>query len=289
MSETTLAQAVERFALHTCGLADADLERAWAWGEYDEGLRYACFRTYEELRELAALTAAERAASGPAITTAQRVLVQYHAAYRDLQSLLLGLPDGELDRAPAAGEWPLRRVLDHIINTEGGFYGVVRYARERRRDGGDRPADIPDAFWATIFSPQDEAETKAAMAGTLAEIRAYYSAFHQRLLSKFSAIGDDELQAPSRFWESYDLPLQFRLHRYDAHLRQHTIQVEKTLDMLGRRPSEAMRLLRLIYAALADAEGAAIGAPNAGALRRDAVAAAIAGRAEEVAAAMAHA
>jgi DinB superfamily len=285
MAELTLAQAVERFALCIYGLADSDLERAWAWGEYDEGLRYACFRTYEELRELGVLTAAERAAGGPTITTAQRVLAQYHAAYRDLEALLLGLPDSELDRAPAEGEWPLRQVLSHIINADGGFYGLVRYALERLRDD-DRPAKIPDTFWETIFSPQDEAELKTAMAGTLAQIRAYYGAFHERILREFARIGDNEIQAPSRYWESYDLPLQFRLHRFDSHLRQHSIQAEKTLDALGRHPSEAMRLLRLIYAALAEAEGAAIGAPGVGAARRDAVAAAIGQRAEEVAGVM---
>jgi hypothetical protein len=43
-----------------------------------------------------------------------------------------------------------------------------------------------------------------------------------------------------------------------------------------------MRLLRLIYAALADAEGAAIGAPNVAAQRRRATAEAIAERAEEI-------
>jgi hypothetical protein len=42
-------------------------------------------------------------------------------------------------------------------------------------------------------------------------------------------------------------------------MRQHTIQMEKTLHMLGHIPSEAQRLLRLIYRALAQVEGVLIG------------------------------
>ena len=54
MTPTTLAQSVETFAHLTQSLTDADLDRAWAWGDYDlEGVRFAFFRVYEELRTLA--------------------------------------------------------------------------------------------------------------------------------------------------------------------------------------------------------------------------------------------
>src|SRR5689334_17648854 len=104
MIEMTLSAAVDHFADITHALPDADLVREWAWQAYRDGVRYAFFRTYEELRELAASTAAERAESGPAITLAQRALSLYHAAYRDMWALLIGLPDAELDRLPAEEE-----------------------------------------------------------------------------------------------------------------------------------------------------------------------------------------
>jgi len=284
MNNLTLADAVDRFAQITHALTDEDLVREWTWQAYRDGVRYAFFRTYEELRELAANTAAERAASVPQLTLAQRALALYHAAYRDMWSLLIGLPDAELDRVPAEDEWPLRKVLDHAIEADGGFYGVIRYALERQRSGDGRPAEIPREYWDTLFGPQEDADYQAALAGTQAEIHAYHTAFHNRILREFAAIRDDEITLPSRYWEGYGLPIQFRLHRLDAHMREHTVQVEKTLAMLGRQPGEPMRLLRLIYAALAEAEGATIGAPLAGAERHSAVAAAIAKRAEEIAA-----
>jgi hypothetical protein len=50
------------------------------------------------------------------------------------------------------------------------------------------------------------------------------------------------------------MPLRFRLHRFEEHLRQHTIQLDKTLVGIGRSPTEAHRLIRNIYYALADVE-----------------------------------
>src|SRR5690242_8117853 len=172
MSDTTLFEAVERFALRVYAVPDADLERAWAWQAYDDGVRYAFFRTYEELRELAARSASDRAAAGLAPSLAQHALAQYHAAYRDLQAILIGLPDAELDRAPSAGEWPLRKVIEHIVEADGGFYCVISYALERRRSGDGRPAEIPEAYWAALFGAEERAAFERAMGGTLAEIEA---------------------------------------------------------------------------------------------------------------------
>ena len=87
-----LDHAVERFADLTQDVPDLDLDREWAWGAYEsEGIRFAFFRTYEELRELAVRTAAERAARGRIASSAQRILYQYHTAYRGLEAALLGV------------------------------------------------------------------------------------------------------------------------------------------------------------------------------------------------------
>ena len=55
-----LAQAMQRFTAVTQTLADQDLEQAWSWGDYHEGVRFAFFRTYEELRALAGALEGER-------------------------------------------------------------------------------------------------------------------------------------------------------------------------------------------------------------------------------------
>ena len=134
MFKTALARAVEQFAAATQGVPDAELDRQWAWGAYDsEGVRFAFFRTYEELRELAAKTATERSARGSATSTAQRILAHYHSAYRDLQATLLGIEADEADRPPAEGAWSLRQVAAHIVGADVGFYVVVKCALDPHR------------------------------------------------------------------------------------------------------------------------------------------------------------
>lgn len=283
MFTIALTRAVEGLATLTHGLPDSALEREWAWGAYnEEGVRFAFFRTYEELRELAAKTAAERVAHGCPPSTAQRILTLYHGAYRDLQAALLGLDAEDADQAPAEGEWSVRRVVAHIVAADLGFFGLTKYALDRHRSADGRPAEIPDEAWDALLG-QDEASINITLDGPLTDLLSYYEAFHERVLRELADVGEEELTAPSSYWEGYPLSLQFRLHRFDSHLRQHTIQIDKTLTCLGLVPGEAKCLLRLVYAAWAEAEGAALGAWDVGVNLRHEAAATIAARTQEIA------
>lgn len=282
MAENLLARAVEQFADLTQGIPDAALERPWTWRDYDEGVRFAFFRTYEELRELAAISAAERANLGPPLTLAQRIWGQYHGAYRDAQAVLLGIGDEEADIVPADGEWPLRTVVEHIIATEIGFSGVIQYALDRRRGGDRLPTDPPQEVWDSMVG-EERGKLRSVIQGPFADVMDYYARRHEKVLRAFADISDEELATPSVFWEDEAMTIHFRLHRFDSHLRQHTVQLEKTLEGIDRRPNEARRLLRLIYAALAEVEAATIGAWDQGADRRRSAADRIAARTTEIA------
>jgi len=253
MDEITLAQAVEAFALTGVRFSDGALEKRWQWGSYDEGARFAFFLTYQELRDLATRTAAQRATQGPAMTSAQRILAQHHLAYRDLCGLLVGIDEDELDREPAEGEWSLRVVLGHIIDAEQGFLSVIRYALDREQSGDGRSLEMPESD----DDMEDETDNSQE---TLQQILANYDMLHFQILQELSNIKEDELRVPSAFWEDSPMEVRFRLHRFDAHLRQHTIQVEKTLAGIGHQPREAEQLVRIIYGALGEAEGTRIGA-----------------------------
>jgi len=255
MSETTLAQAVETFALTGVRLSDAALEKHWQWGAYDtEGVRFAFFLTYQELRELATRTAAQRAVQGPVITSAQRILAQHHAAYMDLRGILVGVDEDELDREPAESEWSLRAVLGHIIDSEQGFFTVISYALDRQRSGDGQPLEMPEP------DEEEEEDEDESSQETLKQILANYDMLHFQILYDLASISEDELRLPSFYWEGYPIEIRFRLHRFDAHLRQHTIQVEKTLAGIGHQLHEAEQLVRIIYGALGEAVGARIGA-----------------------------
>jgi hypothetical protein len=55
----------------------------------------------------------------------QLILRNLQAARGELEGLLLGLSDEDLDRAPSADDWAPRRVLEHIIETEKIYGGRV--------------------------------------------------------------------------------------------------------------------------------------------------------------------
>ena len=284
MRETRIAQAVETFAQVTQGASPADLERAWVWGAYDEeGVRFAFFRTYEELRELAVRLLTARVAAGSPPTAAQRILALYHLAHRDLLAALLGVTPTLATRPPAPGEWSVHQAVAHMAQAAIGFYAVVRYTLDSRRSGIAQPPEMTDAMWEAAVGANDAA-LLAQLGAEFTELLAFAAQWHDRVLTEFAAVTEEELAWPSRYWEGYDLPLRFRLHRFDAHLRQHTIQVDKTLEALGHAPTEARRLLRLIYAALAEVEGALIGAAGLGDELQRQAAASIVARSEEIAA-----
>ncbi|MEN9937274.1 MAG: hypothetical protein RLZZ387_3853 [Chloroflexota bacterium] len=281
MGDNRLLRAVERFTEVMAGADEERLARSWAWGTYSEGTRFAFFRTCEELRELTVRVASVRRAQQREMNGAQHILAQYHAAYRDLQAALLGLSDEDVTRAPAEGEWPVSVAVGHMVGADAGFLVVCAYALEQHRAGAHEPGEPPEAFWITTLG--DESGFEAVMGGPFSDLLAYHDLLHERVLGALGGITDSELELPSRYWEGEPLPLRFRLHRFESHLRQHTVQVDKTLAAISRGPSEALRLTRLVYAALAEAEGASLGAEDVLEDERACVAAGIEARADELA------
>jgi uncharacterized damage-inducible protein DinB len=255
MLDTTLAHAVENFAALMLPLSEKDLERDWVWKDHDEeGIRFAFFVTLQELRHLAVTLSTLR----PTPTPAQHILSQYHAAYMDLQAALLGLSAEDEDKAPAEGEWSVRRAYAHILGADIGFTSVVRYALEGHRAGAWKRERMSDEDELRIIG-MTEAEYETLTGGPLEGMLAYHRRFHAEIINEFSRISDEELDLPSTFWEETRFPIRHRLHRYEAHFTQHTIQIDKTLAAIGQAPSESKRLIRKLYAALAEAEGLMIG------------------------------
>jgi hypothetical protein len=243
----TVADAVERLVRATVDRTDDQMGEPWVWGDYEEeGLRFALLMTHHELRDLAVRLAVD----APPPTQAQRILAQYHEAYRDLTGALATVRDDDLDRVPAPGEWSLREVLAHMLGADHGFLAVNRFALTRHRAGtyDTQTEDDWNVFRAGYAMPE------VAVAGGVASVRTSFATQHERVLRELADVTDAELELPAEFWEKTDMPIRFRLHRFEEHLRQHTIQVDKTLAGIGRAPTEAHRLVRNVYNALAAVE-----------------------------------
>jgi len=256
MFNTNLTTAVEDFVRTMLPLTEKDLERKWTWKDHDEeGIRFAFFVTLQELRQLAVTLSTLR--SNP--TPAQKILSQYHTAYLDLQAVVLGLSDEDAEKIPAEGEWPVRRAYAHILGADFGFTSVVRYALEGHRAGKWTKDPIPDSEYPRLYAIT-EVEYEQLMNSTLSNMLAYHRNLHNKIIQEFSSITNKELDLPFTFWEETPFPIRHRLHRYEAHFAQHTIQIDKTLVAIDQAPTESKRLIRKIYAALAEVDGQLIGA-----------------------------
>ena len=285
MTEATLslAQSIDAFADLTQHLTETDLDRPWAWNSYDEeGVRFAFFRVFEELRTLTVQLQQERQIAGRPPSSAQRILAQYHVAYRDLYAAMRGIDATTLDTPPAEAEWPVRQALGHIAGADAGFFTVLVNALTQLRAGVSEPVKMDLETYEAILGMKATDED-AALEGPLTGIVAFHEMIHGRILAELADISEDELALPSVYWESGPLSVRFRLHRFESHMRQHTVQIDKTLVALGHGPIEVRRLLRMIYGALAGTEGALIGAEEVGADLVSATANAIAGYTAEIA------
>lgn len=213
-------------------LRDADLERPWTWpGKGPADLRNAFF--FALMEEQAALVVAASPTN-----EADRILALAQRAFGDLRGLLLAVPDALLDRDPAPGEWSIRKTMEHTIGVERSYRANTQHAL-LRQDG--EPLTLP-ADRRPKLDPADTAGDALAIVSALAQRRAETDA----ALAETEA---SELSRPSQ-WAAIETPfavdVRFRLHRFGAHLVEHTQQVEKTLRALGQGETDAQAYVRQI-------------------------------------------
>jgi hypothetical protein len=272
-----LIKSVENFASVMLPLTEKDLEHPYAWKGYEEGLRFTFFMTILELRQLAVTLSAQC----KPLTQVQQILGQYHCQYMDLQSAVFGLSAKDAETSPAENEWPVKDAYAHILGAEFGFRAIIRYALEGHRAGtwtSDPPAE---SEYPRLYGISEN-EYGALMKGPFEEMLAFHRELHPSILDEFSFITDAELDQPSAFWEETRFPIRYRLHRFEAHILQHTIQIDKTLVAIGAPPSESKRLIRYVFAALAEVNAILIGAESVDTSSIETVATGISERAIEI-------
>jgi hypothetical protein len=258
MSTQALAATVRRFAAATLDLDEAILNNpAWRYDRLPayEDVRYAFLHTTLELRQLAVQLRLTRQQASPP-SAAQLILAQHHAAFCDFEALLLGLDTTAYFAAPAPQEWPINVIVVHVHEVERFFLAAIVNALRH-----DTPQPLTRAEMAELVGEPVELDLHAP---PVVEWSGF-ARVHELVQTHLAALTGEQLARRSPAWEPEPWPVvEFRLLRFEAHLREHANQLEKTLGWLDRRPNEAKLLLRQLYAALAEVEGICIGAPGLG-------------------------
>lgn len=218
-------------------LDDSALARPWTFRNGTMDMRNALYWMMAEAQH-----AVTRATAEPH-PESRRILALAQRAFGDLHAQLAGLPNDLLDQAPAPGEWSVREVLAHVVNVEQRYAIQTAYAVERT------DAD-PLRIAADRLPPVSAGDEGGDVATLLTRLAAERAATNRRL----GALLPAAMTRPT-VWVHFEIDVRFRLHRFAAHIAEHTVQCEKTLAALGWRPTEGRRIVRRIWTLVGELEG----------------------------------
>ncbi|MGH8957717.1 MAG: DinB family protein [Acidimicrobiia bacterium] len=237
-------------------LPESTLSGEWKWiGGSEQEVRYGAYRAAEAL-EMAESSARFILAPKEADETqAARIIGPTTAARWDLHGLLLSINEAALDVDPGGGEWSIRLVMGHIISGQRGYgWGTAWWLANPYEVGDpDLPSGVPDEMWETL---PDEETTEAE--GTLDDLRTRLDDVLDLTAERLTGLPDERLQLAAR-WSGFPVDIGFRLGRWSSHIREHAIQIEKTMAMLGVVPDEPRRLARHVLDAYGRAEATVFG------------------------------
>ena len=235
---------------------ESTLDQAWGWiGGSEVEIRYGVYRAAEAL-ELAEIDARLDLRAEDAVETqSARIVAATTAARWDLHGLLLPLSGYALDADPGGKDWTIRLTLGHVINGQRAYGWSTAWwaANPHELAAPDLPAGVPEDVFASL---PDEATSEAE--GTVDVLQARLDAITDLTIERLAGLPDERLALGAR-WSGFPVTIGFRLGRWSSHIREHTIQVEKTFALLGRVPSEPERLARHLLAAYGRAEATVIG------------------------------
>ncbi len=253
--------ALDRASTGLLAVPDSALQDPWPWQGSDADVRYGFYRILElleaagvevasALRDASASLGLSRAPSGDLASLAT-------AARWDLHGRLVPLDEEVLDRDPGGGEWSVRRTLAHIVNGQRAYgWYTAWWLSQGIIDAAALPTRVPEALAAELPDEEREAD------GSAAEIRAAIDATLDASTEVLGALGEQELGAWAR-WSGIPVTIGFRIGRWSSHLREHTVQVDKTLAAVGWQPREVDRLIGLIHGAYGRLEAPVFALPAA--------------------------
>jgi hypothetical protein len=238
-TRATLATALADFT----AVPDDALERPWPWRGGEADVRYGFYRCYELLEETRARVRPLLAAALTKEPPARALVASATVARWELHGLLAGLDDADLDADPGNHEWTLRQTLGHIVGGQRAYGWFTAWRLDQPKLPPEQfPPSVPDELGDVL--PDETLEG----AGRLDEIRTRLDAILDDSAGALGGLDHDEMAAGAR-WSGVEVTVGFRLGRWSSHIREHTVQLHKTLAMIGRPRREVEYLVGLIGAA----------------------------------------
>lgn len=238
-------------------MTDEQLTYQWMWGSHEADIRYGFYRAWEILAS--ATSEATRAMADARSTEAIDAVAAATAARWQLHGVLATLDEADLDADPGNGEWTIRRTLQHVNNSQRGYaWGSAYWLSVRDQPRQPGPQRMPKDLMADF--PEEEAEAL----GDLAGVRRELDDAVDTTSSRYATLTPEDMQVMGG-WAGIPVTIGFRQWRWSSHIVEHTIQVEKTIDMLGRRRSEVDWLVRSVAGAYGRLEAVAFGRAEAAA------------------------
>lgn len=171
----------------------------------------------------------------------------------DLRVRLLAVDAATVASQPKAEEWTIAQAMDHMLGSQE-FWNILfdlwleqarrgdqlafRHRGEdikARSSGGDQLIIEPEALIAELTELVDHA------CHNVVEVEGL-GLLHE------PEVGFNRGPNP--------VPLAYYPRRWAAHLREHTVQVDKSLAWLGREPNEQQRIARVTAGAIGELEAA---------------------------------
>jgi uncharacterized damage-inducible protein DinB len=127
-------------------------------------------------------------------------------ARRELLDVVASLSDDDLDNTPR-GQWPVRRIMEHVIYSEQAYARIIAFLREQQG-----PGDIPDCV------PSDATDALDKLAASRTALLSALDGVDEETFYRIGRLGHEEYSVLSM------------LENEANHEREHAAQIKKTLD-----------------------------------------------------------
>jgi hypothetical protein len=228
-------------------IPDARLNRLWRpAGDVKLDVRDGLYHAHVLLEEAAGRAVATTPEDGFQPAFALATALRFNSARWEFKGgPLLSLSDSKLDLPPRVGEWTIRQTLTHVIRVLAGWAWMTSEWLRRTRAG--EPL-LPLARHDAPLPPDEELG-----AGSLGTLVARFDHCADVLLAMLPELGQGGKLDEAFDWFGLTLRVRTYVAGWSTHVREHTIQLDKTVALLGHESREVERIVRLLcraYSAL---------------------------------------